>query len=143
MTKNRRGSGGDGVQGITFGPLDFAGIEPQGHIDQSLFAGLAFECVRVEMCRMEVNERPDSVRSFRAMTVPGTGDPGTLNHQLLIREPLITPEQLPECQGFPFTTLKIADAGDSPEPFVGVSDDDASVFKSIDWTSCIRPSWTV
>ena len=68
---------------------------------------------------MEIRVDPDSIGCLCPLSIPDTSDSGALNHKLLIRDSLILPEQLPECQAVGVASSQETDAGrDSPEPLI-------------------------
>lgn len=76
------------------------------------------------MVRMKVSPFPYTVTLLCAMRVPDAGRLHRTNHQLLVGDALIRPEQLPQCQLLPVAPTD--DSGDSPEPFVSGADPDST-----------------
>jgi hypothetical protein len=85
------------------------------------------------MFRMKIKERPDTICLLCPVAVPQSCDSGAFDHQRLIRNSLIDPDQLSEGEFKSVCGAVSDDADDSPEPFVRIGDGEPTVSKSIVW----------
>ena len=90
------------------------------------------------MVRMKISPFPYTVALLGSVRVPDAGRLHCANHQLLIGDALITPEQLPQCQLWPVAPTD--DSGDSPEPFVSGVESDSTEPISTWLITCSRAS---
>ena len=85
----------------------------------------------LEVIRMKIRVRPDSVTCLRSLSVPLSSDAVALNHELLVGDAVILPEQLTQTQFVCIAgSLESTAACDSPEPLIDSFNNENAVSQS-------------